>query len=880
MNTKSKLISSLLVLVLCVTAFFGSTYAWFTDEVTSTGNKIEAGTLEVDLLLRNDQGQFVSIKGNKDPIFTYDKWEPGYTDMKFLKIQNEGTLALKWYAKFVSAQDLGPLAEVIDVYVAPGLKYYDPANGRDITKEANFHKVGTVKDFVNSIESTTYGTLEPKDAYDEKDEAFLGIALKMRESAGNEYKGLTLGNFDILIEATQKDFESDSFDNTYDALIPDTGWYFENPDATEFTIDTADELAGLAALVNGEYEAPVSTFAATGTAVEPVHFAGKTIKLDADVDLKNANWTPIGKTFNQYEFAGIFDGGNHTVSNLKVNGGAGSALFGFVRNNGHGVTGLAQVNNVNVNKASVTGTDYVGAVVGQLYGTMENCHVSDVTIIARPFKMDNGSYDGGAKAGGVVGWIESGSVYKATNLTANGFTIKAYRDLGGAIGMAHNENIITDCKAYNGILQYVYLSAGESYDGGKVNENMGEVIGRRGSGVSESGTDSENVKLIESPLITSEAELISALENGTPVILGADIELTESLNISSDTVIDGLGNTITRAAGYTGTMFTVKSGSTATFADVILDGENVTVSGNLIAAEANAKIILNDSAVLKNNVGAHAINLGTRIGATLEINEGAKIINNQSDSGAIWGGGHITMNGGEISGNSSTGIGGAIRMVSSCNFTMNGGEMNNNKAAGDGGAIWGYGSSTYNFNGGSMSNNESAGTGGAMYTGTYSVINISGDFELCNNKGANTGAIRLTDHTSMNMTGGIVSGNTQNGESNAFNTWNNNISITGGEIADDFSYVGGLGLTVGKADIDGVISYNLSTNHNTAYLAADFNGFKFKVNEDDEHFGNFNFKPAAGYTYTAGDEEKLVCMNPGYKTYWDAATSTFKLKAI
>ena len=31
--------------------------------------------------------------------------------------------------------------------------------------------------------------------------------------------------------------------------------------------------------------------------------------------------------------------------------------------------------------------------------------------------------------------------------------------------------------------------------------------------------------------------------------------------------------------------------------------------------------------------------------------------------------------------------------------------------------------------------------------------------------------------------------------------------------------------------------------------------------------------------FTVGDEAKLVCLNEGYSTYWDAATSSFRLKA-
>ncbi len=405
--------------------------------------------------------------------------------------------------------------------------------------------------------------------------------------------------------------------------------------------------------------------------------------------------------------------------------------------------------------------------------------------------------------------------------------------------------------------------------------------------------------------VYDEEDFAAAVAAGEKKItLGASIALSTQYDLPADTEIDGAGYTIgrtgedatARTTAYVGTMLKVAANATLTLTDVTIDGgavwtgavdptlqrgtanNGVVATGVLVDAASNAKIVLGEGAVLQNNDGALAVNLGTRIGATLII-DGGQIINNQSGSGAIWGGGHITIYDGKISGNSSTGIAGAIRMVSNCNLTMDGGEISHNKAATDGGAIWGYGSSTYTFNGGEMAYNEAGGTGGGIYTGNYSVINIGGNFELHNNNAANTGAIRLTDHTSMTMTGGKVYNNTQNGNSNAFNTWNNSISITGGEIADDFSFVGGLGLTIGAADIDGVISYNLSTNHNTAYLKKDFGTFAFKVDETDEHFGNFNFKPEAGYVYTEGDEAKLICMNDGYSTYWDAATSTFKLKA-
>ena len=48
-STKRALLLSALSLLMCVSMLIGSTFAWFTDSVTSAGNKIQAGTLKIDL---------------------------------------------------------------------------------------------------------------------------------------------------------------------------------------------------------------------------------------------------------------------------------------------------------------------------------------------------------------------------------------------------------------------------------------------------------------------------------------------------------------------------------------------------------------------------------------------------------------------------------------------------------------------------------------------------------------------------------------------------------------------------------------------------------------------------------------------------------------
>ena len=52
-STKQSLIASILILCLCFTSLIGTTFAWFTDEVTSSANVIKSGTLNVEFYYAN-----------------------------------------------------------------------------------------------------------------------------------------------------------------------------------------------------------------------------------------------------------------------------------------------------------------------------------------------------------------------------------------------------------------------------------------------------------------------------------------------------------------------------------------------------------------------------------------------------------------------------------------------------------------------------------------------------------------------------------------------------------------------------------------------------------------------------------------------------------
>ena len=410
--------------------------------------------------------------------------------------------------------------------------------------------------------------------------------------------------------------------------------------------------------------------------------------------------------------------------------------------------------------------------------------------------------------------------------------------------------------------------------------------------------------------VSNTDELEVALANKVEsILLTEDVIVSEGYTVAESTVINGGGHKLLRTspvstfsanapAVYDGQVFTVNEGQTLTLENIVVDGGAVwtgevnetlgrgtvnsgaTATGALVTVGKNATVVLGEGAILQNNDGANAVNLGTRTGGKLIVN-GGEIINNHSAAGAIWGGGEIVMNSGKISYNHG-GLGGAIRVVTNIGtvLTMNGGEMNHNYSDSNGGAIWAGSSpsnNVYVLNGGEMAYNYSATTGGAIYAGYYETVKIGGTFKMHDNDcAADIGsAIRFHDHASLIMTGGEV----YNHDDNAFFLNNNSATITGGKYEGNFGYSGGLGLVMGNATIDGVINYNLGTNHNTAYLAEEFGSFKFSVNASASNFAQFNFKPAAGYTYTEGDEAKLVCMNEGYETYWDAETSTFRLRA-
>lgn len=190
----------------------------------------------------------------------------------------------------------------------------------------------------------------------------------------------------------------------------DTTWYNNNQSATDFTITTAEQLAGLASLANGGNT-----------------FSTKTVTLGADIVLnENASnyaswgdigsapansWTPIGN--GTYKFAGTFDGNGKTVSGIYINSDAQYVgLFGYST----GTIKNVGVIDSYIKTALGSGTAYAGGVVGNhsdFADKVANCYNTGA-VSAKSSGSGSNAYE--AYAGGVVGKKDmfSGDVKTAT----------------------------------------------------------------------------------------------------------------------------------------------------------------------------------------------------------------------------------------------------------------------------------------------------------------------------------------------------------------------------------------------------------------------------------------------------------------------------------
>ena len=231
--------------------------------------------------------------------------------------------------------------------------------------------------------------------------------------------------FTLLPTAAFAEDSTDAWDGT-----ADTSWYTDHKTDTEYHFTTAEQLAGLAQLVNDK--------------TASVSFEGKTIYLDNDLDLSGSQWTPIGDGSNHARFfAGTFNGQHHKIMNLNhhytgdevVRNG----LFGVVSDGG-------TLKNLLVIDADIASNDdsLIAGILADWVngGTVENCYTSG--------KIENNV--GNKFVGGLIGQCTWSTQVKGCGSDATVISTESNEDdvdtVGGLIGQWENSadsSSITDC---------------------------------------------------------------------------------------------------------------------------------------------------------------------------------------------------------------------------------------------------------------------------------------------------------------------------------------------------------------------------------------------------------------------------------------------------
>ena len=335
-------------------------------------------------------------------------------------------------------------------------------------------------------------------------------------------------------------------------------------------------------IVNGYYEvatvADLNRLATLVNGGQP--FEGITVKLVADIDLDNEEWTPIGSAYKDHGFMGNFDGNGYAIKNLKMtklvpdsDNFVYAGLFGVTEGT---ETQENYIKNLIIENVTIetTGDIAAAAIAYPYYTTVENVTVKgNVNIKGGDYTSGvlaytrrcvnaknlaivasaNSVIEGNRTVGGVISDIQmnGGLTANYSNFSASGLTIKAVQNVGGISGIisrqtldgASVENVHIDCDHITkGIVSGAL---------GDRNSVLTNVSYKNVTGATNviGGTYGDGMAVV-----TTADELVAALEANQGVYFMNDIKIDPAkmsnaygktgINVKNGQTIDGNGYTL------------------------------------------------------------------------------------------------------------------------------------------------------------------------------------------------------------------------------------------------------------------------------------------------------------------------------------------------
>ncbi len=199
-STRKSLFRSILSLLLCIIMLVGETFAWFSAVVQSDDNIITAGNLDIELEYLHGN-QWRDVKASSEIIDNSALWEPGHTEVVYLKLKNAGTLDFKYQFGINIVEETDGINRNGEVFKLSDFIYFDviaDVNGETSPFESRDLAMKSVKNSTLISEG-----FQKSDSLQSGDEIYLSMVIYMPTWVGDEanHNGITIPKVKLGIHA-------------------------------------------------------------------------------------------------------------------------------------------------------------------------------------------------------------------------------------------------------------------------------------------------------------------------------------------------------------------------------------------------------------------------------------------------------------------------------------------------------------------------------------------------------------------------------------------------------------------------------------------------------------------------------------------------------